>query len=266
MHWAFLMQINLLFLICFLSSFTSCPLTTDNFFVHLLSFSFIFVCFTLLFLIQSVFFKHSVYLFSSFSFFSWFFWFYGRFCLFCSLFHSCLFFVLPWSFWLLTFFGTFCTVLYICLFCPCLSVLMGNLWMFNTLFFSCFFCPLLSHSLSIFCMFCKLFFIHLFCFFLSLLKDPFPAFSILSFSVTFALFSLIWWAFFVTFSSFSRCYPTLMCIPTVVFQNNIVLIVVIFTKIKNHQKIIKNLYEYTSTEISVISTDFDKNCFDLCYF
>lgn len=93
MHWAFLMQINLLFLICFLSSFTSRPLTTDNFFVHLLSFSFIFVCFTLLFLIQSV----------SFSFFSWFFWFYGRFCLFCSLFHSCLFFILPWSFWLLTF-------------------------------------------------------------------------------------------------------------------------------------------------------------------
>lgn len=96
------MQINLLFLICFLSSFTSRPLKTDNFFVRFLSFSF-FVCFTLLFLIQSVFLKHSVYLFSSFSFFSWFFWFYGRFCLFCSLFHSCLFFILPWSFWLLTY-------------------------------------------------------------------------------------------------------------------------------------------------------------------
>lgn len=102
MHWAFLMQINLLFLICFLSSFTSRPLTTDNFFVHSLSFS-LFVCFTLLFLIQLVFFTHSVYLFSSFSLFSWFFWFYGRFCLFCSLFHSCLFFILPWSFWLLTY-------------------------------------------------------------------------------------------------------------------------------------------------------------------
>lgn len=71
MHWAFLMQINLLFLICFLSSFKSCPLTTDNFFVHSLSLS-LFVCFTLLFLIQSVFFLR-VYLFSSVRFFSWFF-------------------------------------------------------------------------------------------------------------------------------------------------------------------------------------------------
>lgn len=75
MHWAFLMQNNLLFLIFFLSSFTSRPLTTDNFFVHSLSFS-LFVWFTLLFLIQSVvfFFLHIQYtFFYPFVFFSWFF-------------------------------------------------------------------------------------------------------------------------------------------------------------------------------------------------
>lgn len=93
MHWAFLMQINLLFLICFLSSFTSRPLTTDNFFVHSLSLS-LFVCFTLLFLIQSVFFfTHS----DSIPFFIRLFFFLvsydsmGISCLFCSLFHSYLF-------------------------------------------------------------------------------------------------------------------------------------------------------------------------------
>lgn len=182
------------------------------------------------------FFTHSVYLFFvRLVFFPGFSDFMGIFCLFCSLFHSCLFFILPWSFWLLTYLAhsvRFKTSVSFAL----VSVLMGNLWMFNTLFFSCFFCPLPSHSLSIFCKFCKLLFIYLFCFFLPLLKDLFPAFSILSLSVTFALFSLIWWAFFVTFFSFSCFYSTLMCIPTVVFQNNIVLIFVIFNKIKNHQK------------------------------
>lgn len=161
MHWAFLMQINLLFLNCFLSSFTSRPLTTDNFFVHSLSFS-LFVCFTLLFLIQSVvcfFFTHSVYLFFIRSFFFLVFLILWAFFV-CSV-HFSIAVCFAMIILIFDIFGKFCTLLYICLFCPGLSDLMGNLCMFNTLFYSCFFCPLLSHSLSIFCKFCKLFF-HLF--------------------------------------------------------------------------------------------------------
>lgn len=150
------MQINLLFLICFLSSFTSRPLTNDNFFVHSLSLS-LFVCFTLLFLIQSVvlFFLHIQYTFFIRSFFFLVFLILWAFHV-CSV-HFSIAICFAMIILIIDIFGTFCTLF---LFLG-LADLMGNLWMLNTLFFSCFFCPLPSHSLSIFCMFCKLFF-HLF--------------------------------------------------------------------------------------------------------